>query len=222
VPPLPIVTSHVEIGVVYGGTIPSETVDPDCWAGLLPEAPSYEFELAGFWDALTIGVDGTEGDPTLAVRDPAGAWHCNDDHNGLLPLIRLERASDGPYAVWVGAYAPDVQDVALLHVVPNYQAASIPTGTLAVAGLSGCLVHVNGVFLGFTPDTFPGITTGPIDVIVECADGRERQILFELPFGEVTVTVTDHPSDPISLEPSVTDSADPPDPGNPPTPFDWE
>ncbi len=54
-------------------------------------------------------------DTTLAVRDPAGRWHCNDDAfgYGFNPGVEFTDPASGDYAIWVGTYAGDPVDAIL-------------------------------------------------------------------------------------------------------------
>jgi hypothetical protein len=36
------------------------------------------------------------------IRDPSGAWHCNDDMTGVDPGVILQRPASGEYRIWVG------------------------------------------------------------------------------------------------------------------------
>lgn len=45
-------------------------------------------------------------DTILLVNDSNGNWHYDDDSNGNLDaLLRLEKARDGTYDIWIGSYA---------------------------------------------------------------------------------------------------------------------
>jgi hypothetical protein len=43
-------------------------------------------------------------DTTLVVNAPDGSWHCNDDSNGLNPMVRFDAPPSGQYDIWVGVW----------------------------------------------------------------------------------------------------------------------
>ena len=47
----------------------------------------------------------SDGDPTLVVRTPDGAFHCNDNTNQLIldPTVEITQPVTGRYDVWVGS-----------------------------------------------------------------------------------------------------------------------
>ena len=46
----------------------------------------------------------SDADTTLAVRAPNGEWLCNDDSNGLNPMVSWEHPRSGRYQIWVGTF----------------------------------------------------------------------------------------------------------------------
>lgn len=44
----------------------------------------------------------SSADTTLAVLDPDGTWHCNDDGIGLDPVVTIRNPGSGNYNVWLG------------------------------------------------------------------------------------------------------------------------
>ena len=44
------------------------------------------------------------GDTTLVINDANGRWHCNDDSNGLNPMVSINGPPSGQYDIWVGSY----------------------------------------------------------------------------------------------------------------------
>ena len=106
-----------------GGTLrpradrPAEAVDltarplaptgmDDCPGFVDPSAPDVVVEWPGGDLRMTARAD---FDATLAVAGPDGTWSCNDDGEGLSPVVERSGAPRGRYAVWVGslAEAPD-------------------------------------------------------------------------------------------------------------------
>ncbi len=71
--------------------------------GWFANAPDYRVNYSAGNFPLTFYVS-APGDTMLLVNDPAGQWFCNDDYNGLDPLIRFDRPRSGQYDVWLGTY----------------------------------------------------------------------------------------------------------------------
>ena len=77
----------------------------DCPGYFDPAAPDAVVQWPG--GALQMTVR-SEFDATLAVSGPDGQWHCNDDGDGVAPVVDLANAPRGRYAVWVGSYGEGV------------------------------------------------------------------------------------------------------------------
>ncbi len=71
--------------------------------GWFANAPDYRVHYTAGGYALTIWIS-APGDTMLLVNDPAGQWYCNDDYNGLDPLIRFNNPRSGQYDIWAGTY----------------------------------------------------------------------------------------------------------------------
>ena len=41
---------------------------------------------------------------TLLVNAPDGSWYCNDDSNGLNPMVSWSSPRSGQYDIWIGTY----------------------------------------------------------------------------------------------------------------------
>lgn len=46
------------------------------------------------------------GDTTLLVIGPNGERFCNDDTNGLNPMVEIRNPAQGSYRIWVGSFSP--------------------------------------------------------------------------------------------------------------------
>ena len=80
--------------------------EPGCVGYLDPSAPDVVLE----WDGGDLEVStAAPFDATLVISTPDG-WACNDDGNGLSPVVEIRDAPAGRYAVWLGAYAPNPFD----------------------------------------------------------------------------------------------------------------
>ena len=77
--------------------------------GFVTPAPTFTFDWEGAAEHLALFFE-AGADTTLLVRDPEGAYQCDDDLDGadnLNPYLDLTPIP-GSYQVWVGSYAPDV------------------------------------------------------------------------------------------------------------------
>ena len=71
--------------------------------GWFANAPDWRLHYRAGGYPLTIYVS-APGDTMLLVNDPSGQWYCNDDFNGLDPLIRFSNPRSGQYDIWAGTY----------------------------------------------------------------------------------------------------------------------
>ncbi|MGD9739634.1 MAG: hypothetical protein AB7O56_08740 [Bauldia sp.] len=99
------------VEVTAGGPIDASTLGNGC-SGWISRAPTfsvlYSPETVGEWPLIFTAMS-ERADIVLAVREPVGIWHCNDDTEGTDPLVRLENPTYGEYTIWVGTYdvSPD-------------------------------------------------------------------------------------------------------------------
>ncbi len=108
--------SPFTIDVVSGGDV---AVKPlalgDNCLGYAAADPDVVLELAPGFKRLTFLIASAE-DTTLIVNLPNGSWSCNDDTNGLNPALVYHNAAPGSYQVWIGSYAADTFDDAVLYL----------------------------------------------------------------------------------------------------------
>lgn len=71
--------------------------------GWFANRPDYRLNYQAGGYALTIYVS-APGDTMLLVNDPTATWYCNDDYNGLDPLVHFANPRSGQYDIWVGTY----------------------------------------------------------------------------------------------------------------------
>ena len=71
-----------------GGTVVSQTLDPNCRAGRVPSTPQHTVNLTQDFRNLRIMVN-SEHDTTLVVQQPDGTYRCDDDGatTSLDPLV---------------------------------------------------------------------------------------------------------------------------------------
>lgn len=95
------------VEVVAGGDANlAELLGGDCVGYVMVDRPDLVLDYeAGVYD-LFVYVD-SGADTTLAILDPDGSWHCNDDAPGigLNPGIEFPDPQSGPYSIWIGSYA---------------------------------------------------------------------------------------------------------------------
>jgi hypothetical protein len=92
------------VEVLAGGADDLETLVGEGCVGLVNGArPDMVLSYAAGPNPLYIYAS-SEFDTTLAVLDPNGQWHCNDDalDRGLNPGIEFVDPAAGDYAIWVG------------------------------------------------------------------------------------------------------------------------
>jgi hypothetical protein len=92
-----------------GGPVPADrlvptaqTSDPGRCVGFFSEAPSYELKLEAPIPDLRVLVH-SEGDATLVIALADNRYLCDDDHEGLDPVIEGAFPA-GRHRVWVGTF----------------------------------------------------------------------------------------------------------------------
>src|SRR5690606_35342253 len=107
----------------YGTVELSAGFRPDPWRRSLQAGGSHDVgasvggQCVGYINASAPDIDlnydagsllslhfraASSADTTLAVLDPAGTWHCNDDGIGLDPVVTIHNPRSGNYNVWLG------------------------------------------------------------------------------------------------------------------------
>ncbi|WP_420456246.1 hypothetical protein [Rubrivirga sp.] len=127
-----------------------------CTGYLDPSAPDAVVDWGG--GDLRVWVRATF-DATMAVHRPDGTWACDDDTEGVLPVVEIRSAPAGRYAVWLGAFAPD----------PDEPQATLYAGTppprrpldASAAPLAGTIEAVGGFEADQGSLTLSGSAGGP-------------------------------------------------------------
>lgn len=94
-----------------------------------------DFVLSYLASDSTLGVFAlSDLDITLAINDPAGNWHCNDDNPYLGSTnsgIQFGDPLSGDYQIWIGSYDIGAESIATLLAITEVDEtewASIPIG----------------------------------------------------------------------------------------------
>lgn len=84
-----------------GGGFDAAQLGGGC-VGMISSAPSFAFTYTAGGRPMFMNVR-SQGDTTLVVRNPDGAFGCSDDYIGLNPALRWDRPASGTYHVWIGS-----------------------------------------------------------------------------------------------------------------------
>jgi hypothetical protein len=122
--PLTETTMPITATLVAGGDLGAYEIElgNDLCTGFITAAPSYGFDWQGEAGQLVIFFEG-EADTTLVVRDPTGAFECDDDAAGaknLNPYLDLTPV-EGHYNVWVGSFSPTALVTGTLTLSTNME-----------------------------------------------------------------------------------------------------
>jgi hypothetical protein len=93
-----------------GGDIDAGGVLTGCH-GFIHSAPDVRFTYKAGTRPLMIGT-GPEPGVILLVRDPAGAWHCNNGGE-TGEFVRFNEPVTGTYTVWLGARGGETPPIVL-------------------------------------------------------------------------------------------------------------
>lgn len=101
----PLESGPLRIAVSAGGHVNARELNfhATCRGFFNPEAPQIKLNYQASGAAFQIYAH-SAADTTLIVRDPSGAWHCNDDTYAKNPSVRFSSPKSGEYTVWVGAF----------------------------------------------------------------------------------------------------------------------
>lgn len=105
------------VSVQAGGTIDAATAAGANCTGMIAQRP--DFTLRYRAGGLPLYISATsDGDTTIAVRGPDGAWHCDDDSAGNLnPVVHIASPGNGRYQIWVGTFGDgSTSTPAMLHI----------------------------------------------------------------------------------------------------------
>lgn len=106
----------VAVSVQAGGTDQPAAIGATTCTGMITAAqPDVRVNFTAGGLPLSFFVN-SGADTTLIVNAPDGTWACNDDSNGLNPMVRFDAPTTGQYDVWVGVWNSSVVSPATLLV----------------------------------------------------------------------------------------------------------
>ena len=121
--------SPITFDVVSGGDIAIKPLAlGDNCLGHAAANPDFVVDLAAGFERLTFLIAAAE-DTTLIINLPNGSWSCNDDTNGLNPALVFYKPAPGRYQVWIGSYAAETFDDAVLYLAESGPEALPTTAT---------------------------------------------------------------------------------------------
>ncbi|MGV8025098.1 MAG: hypothetical protein AB2L18_00885 [Anaerolineaceae bacterium] len=112
------------VGVGAGGTFDTSAMNLAC--GFTTVAPTFSFSLSGgasegFLRIYFVASDGGM-DTKLLVHTPDQEWICIDNSSnssGAGPVLDIEYAPSGSYAIWVGMPQSDVYAPGMLYITQS-------------------------------------------------------------------------------------------------------
>ncbi|MEB3291149.1 MAG: hypothetical protein VKI82_14625, partial [Leptolyngbya sp.] len=87
----------------------------DCTGFIAAEQPDFRLQYEAGSYPLSFLVE-SAADTTLVINGPDTGWYCNDDFNGVNPLVYLQRPSSGQYDIWIGNYGDTSTHEAILYI----------------------------------------------------------------------------------------------------------
>ncbi len=141
-----------------GGSVAASSLSNEC-RGYVSSQPDHILVTTGDFAELRILVNAVGGDTTLVIRRPDGSYLCDDDSEGINPVVAAPFPA-GEYAVFVGSYTARVNARYNLGIS---QQATVTTGQLGQPSSGGegeMASHYGTVSLapGFMPD--PHVVAG--------------------------------------------------------------
>lgn len=102
------------INVTAGGQLNAATLGDGC-VGSVANSPDVRLNYTAGSLPLIISV-GADADTTLVVNGPDGQWYCNDDTNGVNPVVRFDNPGSGQYDIYIGHYGQGRRIPAQLYI----------------------------------------------------------------------------------------------------------
>lgn len=170
-----------------------------CNAGNIADVPDVRVQYTAGSLPLRIYVDAPGTDTTLAVNDPSGNWHCNDDFSGLQPAIDFAAPVAGQYDIFVGTFSADDFPEVTLYVTemptsygPGQATAPATGGTVNLFGTPTFGEY--SVSSGFSPDPLSyQVTAGGEATSADVAAGCNAGWIATVPDVRVNYTAGTFP-----------------------------
>jgi hypothetical protein len=141
------------VTVAAGGVVESTRASEGCNGGYVAARPSFTLRYTAGELPLYVGAT-SDVDTTIVVRAPNGEWACNDDNNGLDPLVSWDDPRSGRYQIWVGRFGEQGETApAMLHIseISGPSSGGGATGEMPDFSLEPAYGSIDLVS-GFTPD----------------------------------------------------------------------
>ena len=106
------------VNLQSGGSIDAGNLGSPC-TGFIANAPDFRLNYESGSLPLYITV-ASGADTTLVINAPDGSWYCNDDTNGVDPLVTFTQPQSGQYDIWVGTYGGSDLNSAELRISELY------------------------------------------------------------------------------------------------------
>ncbi|MCW5713663.1 MAG: hypothetical protein KIT43_04000 [Bauldia sp.] len=105
------------VDIIAGGPINAAAAGlADGCNGFIAEAPDVRLDYAAQPNIpLHIFVT-AEADTTLVINQPDGTWICNDDTNGLNPVVSFAEPLTGVYDIYIGTYGEPANPAGVLSI----------------------------------------------------------------------------------------------------------
>lgn len=102
------------VNVTAGGQRNASGLGDGC-VGSIADAPDVRVNYQAGSLPLHFFVTAGE-DTTLVINGPDGQWYCNDDTNGVNPVVSFAQPGSGQYDIYIGHYGQGAHIPARLHV----------------------------------------------------------------------------------------------------------
>lgn len=86
-----------------GGAVQASNLNPGC-TGWIAQNPNHLLNATAPFTNLRIIVGAGSQDTTLVVQKPDGTYVCDDDSEGMNPIVQGPIATPGIHRIWVGSY----------------------------------------------------------------------------------------------------------------------
>lgn len=102
------------VNVTAGGRRSANGLGEGC-VGSIANAPDVRVNYQAGSLPLNFYVT-SDQDTTLVINGPDGQWYCNDDTNGINPVVTFAQPGSGQYDVYIGHYGEGSHIPARLYV----------------------------------------------------------------------------------------------------------